>query len=131
MSNRRVCHKIITKNIKFEERGWQMEENIIEQTFFDQLVNDENSQMLKAVIPYLPFSGQKVIAAYIKMQELRNTMLLFSNAQDHIQICSSSASDSIELLNDIRKFSYGESRKQLDQITNMLAMIQLLQSANE
>lgn len=108
-----------------------MEENIIEQTFFDQLVNDENSQMLKAVIPYLPFSGQKVIAAYIKMQELRNTMLLFSNAQDHIQICSSSASDSIELLNDIRKFSYGESRKQLDQITNMLAMIQLLQSANE
>lgn len=37
-----------------------MEQETIAQTMLDQLVTDENSQMLKALIPYLSFSGQRI-----------------------------------------------------------------------
>ena len=47
-----------------------MEQETIAQTMLDQLVTDENSQMLKALIPYLSFSGQRILAAYAKTQEL-------------------------------------------------------------
>ena len=55
-----------------------MEQETIAQTMLDQLVTDENSQMLKALIPYLSFSGQRILAAYAKTQELCNTLQLFS-----------------------------------------------------
>lgn len=106
------------------------QENVI-QTTFDQLVSDEGSQMMKAVIPYLSFSGQRVLSTYAKMQELRNTIQLFSRSPKDMQICSSQSSDPVGMLNDIRKFSYGESRKRLDQAVNMIAMIQLMQTVNE
>ena len=101
-----------------------MEQETIAQTMLDQLVSDENSQMLKALIPYLSFSGQRIL-------ELRNTLQLFSRPQNDMQICSSRPTDPMELLNDIRKFSYGENRKQLDQAVNMFAMLEMLMTINE
>ena len=38
-----------------------MEQETIAQTMLDQLVTDENSQMLKALIPILSFSGQRIL----------------------------------------------------------------------
>lgn len=108
-----------------------MEQETIAQTMLDQLVSDENSQMLKALIPYLSFSGQRILAAYAKTQELCNTLRLFSRPQNDMQICSSRPTDPMELLNDIRKFSYGENRKQLDQAVNMFAMLEMLMTINE
>lgn len=104
---------------------------IIAQTMLDQLVTDENSQMLKALIPYLSFSGQRILAAYAKTQELCNTLQLFSRPQNDMQICSSRPMNPMELLNDIRKFSYGENRKKLDQAVNMFAMLEMLMTINE
>ena len=95
-----------------------MEQETIAQTMLDQLVTDENSQMLKALIPYLSFSGQRILAAYAK-------------TQNDIQICSSRSMNPMELLNDIRKFSYGENRKKLDQAVNMFAMLEMLMTINE
>ena len=48
-----------------------------------------------------------------------------------MQICSAVSADPMEMLNDIRKFSYGESKKQLDQAINLFAMMQLMQTMNE
>ena len=108
-----------------------MEQETIAQTMLDQLVTDENSQMLKALIPYLSFSGQRILAAYAKTQELCNTLQLFSRPQNDMQICSSRPMNPMELLNDIRKFSYGENRKKLDQAVNMFAMLEMLMTINE
>ena len=91
-----------------------MEQETIAQTMLDQLVTDENSQMLKALIPYLSFSGQRILAAYAKTQELCNTLQLFSRPQNDMQI-----------------FSYGENRKKLDQAVNMFAMLEMLMTINE
>lgn len=108
-----------------------MEQEAIAQTMLDQLVTDENSQMLKALVPYLSFYGQRILAAYTKTQELRNTLQLFARSQNDVQICSSRPTDPLELLNDIRKFSYGENRKQLDQAVNMFVMLEVLMTMNE
>ena len=108
-----------------------MEHENVSVTVFDQLVSDENGQLLKAMIPYLSFRGQKILAAYAKTQELRNTLRLFSKPHNDMQICSAVSADPMEMLNDIRKFSYGESKKQLDQAINLFAMMQLMQTMNE
>ena len=108
-----------------------MEQEDVVQTTFDQLVSDENLQMLKAMIPYLSFSGQRFLAAYAKTRELKNTIQMFSRPQSDVQMCSSKATDSMGLLNDIRKFSYGQSRKQLDQAVNIFAMLEVLMTMNE
>ena len=104
-----------------------MEEEIIAQTKFDQLISDDQSQMLKAFIPYLSPRGQQLLSVFTKTRELSNTLALFRGRQPDMQICSSSVSSPSELLDDLRKFSYGRSRRQLDQISNFLVMMQLIQ----
>ena len=74
---------------------------------------------------------QRILAAYAKTQELCNTLQLFSRPQNDMQICSSRPMNPMELLNDIRKFSYGENRKKLDQAVNMFAMLEMLMTINE
>ncbi len=107
-----------------------MEEEIIAQTKFDQLISDDQSQMLKAFIPYLSPRGQQLLSVFTKTRELSNTLALFRSRQPDMQICSSSVSSPSELLDDLRKFSYGRSRRQLDQISNFLVMMQLIQVMN-
>lgn len=105
-----------------------MEEEMISQTRFDQLVSDDQSQMLKAFIPYLPPRSQQVLSVFTKARELSNTMALFQGRPPEMQICASASPS--DLLDDIRKFSYGRSREQIDQISNFLVMLQLMQVMN-
>lgn len=107
-----------------------MEEEMISQTRFDQLVSDDQSQMLKTFIPYLPPRSQQVLSVFTKVRELSNTMALFQGRPPEMQICASPSASPSELLNDIRKFSYGRSREQIDQISNFLVMMQLMQVMN-
>lgn len=107
-----------------------MEEEMISQTRFDQLVSDDQSQMLKAFIPYLSPKSQRLLSVFTKVRELSNTLALFQGRQPEMQICTSPAVSPSELLNDIRKFSYGRSREQLDQISNFMVMMQMIQIMN-
>lgn len=108
-----------------------MAQEQVSQTAFDQLVCGEQCQMLKAMIPYLSLNGQKVLSTYTKMMELKNAVDVFSRQEDSVQICSNENTDPMEMLEDIRKFTYGQTRKQLDQISNMMVMLQLLKTVNE
>lgn len=107
-----------------------MEEEMISQTRFDQLVSDDQSQMLKAFIPYLSPKSQRLLSVFTKVRELSNTLALFQGRQPEMQICTSPVVSPSELLNDIRKFSYGRSREQLDQISNFMVMMQMIQIMN-
>lgn len=110
----------------------EMEQDVISQTALDQLVCSEQSQMLKALIPYTSFRSQQFLALYAKLMEFQNTFALFRGGQNDVQICSvKGETDLLEMLDDIRKFSYGKSRHQLDQIKDMLVMMQLLKTINE
>lgn len=106
-----------------------MEQDFISQTALDQMVGTDRDQMMKAAIPYLPPKGQQILSVYTKARELANTMTLFSPSREGMQICAASASaaDPLEMINDIKRFCYGESRQKLDQMVNMMAMVQMLQ----
>lgn len=45
-----------------------MENKHLPQTVLDEIVTDDNRQMLKAFIPYLPFRGQQFLSVYTKHQ---------------------------------------------------------------
>ena len=110
-----------------------MEQDYIAKTALDEMVESDRDQMLKAMVPYLPPSGQQFLSMYSKTQELMNTMSLFRNRKKSadLQAASLSGIDPLEMLQDIRKCCSGESRRQIDQITNLMATIQMLQIMNE
>ena len=107
-----------------------MDQELISQTALDQMVSSDQTQLIKAAVPYLPPSARQIISLYTKLEELSNTMALFSERAD-MQICENTAADPVEMLQDIRRFSYGKSRQKVDQLTNMLILVQMLQILNE
>ena len=64
------------------------------------------------------------------MQELSNTISIFRHAEN-MQVCTAENTDVMDMIQDIRKYSAGKNRQQLDQLTSMLAMIQIIQIMNE
>ncbi len=52
-------------------------ENQFRLTDFDYLTADTKLQMLKAAIPYLPVSQQRVFSLLVKVQELQRAQSLF------------------------------------------------------
>lgn len=109
------------------------EQDYIGQTTLDQMVSTDRCQMLKAAIPYLPPSGRQIVSLYTKIQELANTASLFSSAGQEMEICSAPAqsTDILSMLQDIRRYCYGESRRNLDQMLNMMAVVQMMQMMRE
>ena len=110
-----------------------MNEKDLMLTDLDYAIGDRRMQMLKAAIPYLPASGRQILSVYEKAMELKNTISLFgsSTSAPELSAMSIPSREPMEMLNDIRSFCYGSSKKQLDQIVNMMAMIQMLQLMNQ
>ncbi len=108
-----------------------MDQETISQTALDQMVSSDQGQLLKAAVPYLSPRGQQMISIYSKLQELFNTIVLFSPDRQGIQSCSAAASDPLEVLQDLRRFSYGHSRQMLDQAADMMALIEIMKVLNE
>lgn len=104
-----------------------MDQDSISQTVLDRMTGSDQGQMLKAAIPYLPPKGQQVLSIYEKSQELMNTISLFRNVGSGVSVCSAPASEPMDALNDIRRFCYGKSRRQLDSVLNMIAVAQMMQ----
>ena len=105
-----------------------MEQEPIARTALDEMVESDQNQMLKAMIPYLPSSGQRFLSVYTKVRELQNTMSLFQSSRRTADL---QATDPLEMLQDIRKCCGGENRRQIDHITSLMATIQMLQIMNE
>ena len=110
-----------------------MEQDPITRTALDEMVESDQNQMLKAMIPYLPSSGQQFLSMYTKVQELQNTIALFQNKRKtaDLQAASISGSDPLSMLQDIRKCCGGENRRQIDHIASLMATIQMLRIMNE
>ena len=50
-------------------------------TEFDGMIQNEHHQLLKAALPYMQPAGQRLISLLVKLQELRNTLLLFQETE--------------------------------------------------
>jgi hypothetical protein len=98
-------------------------------TALDQMVSDEQSQFLKAALPYLGSRQQQILSVYTKARELSNAMSLFASSGNEVRI-QSQETDPLEMLKDIRRFCYGKSRGILDQAINFMTMAQLSELLN-
>lgn len=110
-----------------------MEQDFVARTALDELVESDQDQLIKAMVPYLPASGQQLLSVYAKTRELMNTMALFQNQRNRadMQAASISGNDPLSMLQDIRKCCGGESRRQIDHITSLIATIQMMKIMNE
>lgn len=109
-----------------------MEQDFVSQTALDQMIGSDRDQMMKAAIPYLPPEGQRVLAVYEKMMELKNTIFLFSGTGNRVSACAAgSPAEPLEMINDIRRFCYGQSRDKLDRVVNMMAIVEMMQVLNQ
>ena len=133
MTREGFCHISFRKFIDFRKKDFFMEQEPIARTALDEMVESDQNQMLKAMIPYLPSSGQQFLSVYTKVQELRNTMSLFQSSRKtaDLQATGFSGTDPLEMLQDIRKCCGGENRRQIDHITSLMATIQMLRIMNE
>lgn len=110
-----------------------MEQDFISQTALDQMVSNDQAQMLKAAVPYLPPRGQQIISVYTKIQELSNALTLFSPSRqnEQMQAAALPCATPLEMIQDIRRFCYGDSREMLDKMVNMFAVTEMLRMMNE
>ncbi|MDO5134675.1 MAG: hypothetical protein Q4D55_01375 [Eubacteriales bacterium] len=110
-----------------------MEQDFVAQTALDQMVGSDRTQLLKAAIPYLPQRGQQLVSLYAKLSELMGAIKLFGRApsQGGMQAASLPSRDPLAMLTDIRRFCYGGSRRQLDQMVDLFSMIQILSAMGD
>ncbi len=97
-------------------------------TDLDQMVSDDQIQILKAAIPYVSSSGQRLLSIYSKVRELQNTLTLFPQKNADMRICGTNADmQPLDILNEIRPFCSGPAQERIDQIIQMFAMLQMLE----
>lgn len=109
-----------------------MEPVYIAQTTLDQMVATDQGQLLKALIPYFPPRQQQFLSVFAKAKELSNTVALFQSQTNSMQIQAAAVSPApLDMLNDLRRYCFGNTRKQLDQITNLMTVIEMMKIMNE
>ena len=109
-----------------------MDQEYIAQTALDQMVGTDQGQLLKALIAYFPPRQQQFLSVFAKARELSNTVALFTKPSEAMQIQAAAApAQPLEVINDLRRYCFGDIRKTLDQITNMMTMAEMLRMMNE
>ena len=96
-----------------------MDQEYIAQTALDQMVGTDQGQLLKALIPYFPPRQQQFLSVFTKPSEAMQIQAAAAPAQP------------LEVINDLRRYCFGDIRKTLDQITNMMTMAEMLRMMNE
>lgn len=108
-----------------------MEQEYIIQTALDQMVGSDQDQLLKALIPYLPQKHQQLLSIYTKAREFSNTVALFQASPKPVQMQAASLeAQPLDILNDVRQYCFGNSRKTLDQMINMLSVLEMVKIMN-
>ena len=98
-------------------------------TPFDVAVSKDSLQMLKATLPYMPISIQKMLAIYAKVTELSNTVSYFRNFTPELQMMSSAQPlQPFEVLSDLRQYTNGNMQSKIDQILFTFQTLQMMQS---
>lgn len=102
-------------------------------TILDEMVADEQIQIMKAALPYVPPSGQRMLSVFAKFMELQKTMEMFSRRPGDMNICSAEpvSHDPLEMLQDIRRYCSEGTQGKIDQLTNTFVMLQLLEMSKE
>lgn len=101
------------------------------QNHLNETGETDQLSMMRAALPYLPPSSQRMFSVFTKYLELKNTIRSLSKPPKEMQICSASKTtkDPLEMLCAMEKACSGSMKEQLGQMIQMLTMFQLLDSS--
>lgn len=105
------------------------EDNQKSMTILDEMISDDGLQILKAALPYLAPSGQRLLSVFAKFSELQKTMTLFQNNSADMTIMSQEeyTPQPLEMLADIRQYATPRTKDTIDNLINTFSMMQLIQ----
>ena len=90
-------------------------------TPFDELITSPALQAVKLLIPYTPASGRQILAAFVKMQELRQAIQLFSKKQQDVcaQALDREPASPFDILISLKPYLSRRDADMLDMIINL------------
>ncbi len=103
-----------------------------EPTIFDTLTQSREIQMLKTAIPYMKQAQQKQFAILIKYMELQKAAAVFSNDENAtLAACGLPEEElnSINMLNEMRKYATPKELETIDTLTNLFSMLSMYSEA--
>ena len=99
-------------------------------TPFDELVTSPELQIMKLIIPYAPASGRQMLAACVKVMELRETIRIFSGSRGVIRaqmLGDEEHSSPIDILNSFRPYLKPRESAALDMVINLKEMMSVME----
>ena len=99
----------------------------LEPTIFDTLTQTREIQMLKTAIPYMKQSQKRQFAILIKYMELQRAVQIFSSDNASIAACEvpEDQNNSLNMLNELRKYATLKELETIDMLTNLFSMLRL------
>lgn len=99
-------------------------------TPFDELVTSPELQIMKLMIPYAPASGRQMLAACVKVMELRETIRIFSGGRGVIRaqmLGEEEHPSPIDILNSFRPYLKPREAAALDMMINLKEMMSVME----
>lgn len=102
----------------------------IQLTEFDSLVAEPRLQMIKAAIPYLPLSQQRILSVMVKMQELNHIRTLYAEGELSAMGLSSSSrrASPVEIIQAMKPYAGPKEREMIEMLENLQIMLQAMQT---
>ena len=106
-------------------------------TPFDDLITSPELQIMKLLIPYAPASKRQMLAACVKVMELRATIRIFSGGRGSVRAQTLRDEENpspIDLLNSFRPYLKPREISALDMILNlreMMSVMEMMQTSQE
>ena len=99
-------------------------------TPFDELVTSPELQIMKLMIPYAPASGRQMLAACVKVMELRETIRILSGGRGVIRaqmLGEEEHPSPIDILNSFRPYLKPREAAALDMVINLKEMMSVME----
>ena len=102
-------------------------------TPFDELVTSPALQAVKLLIPYTPASGRQMLAAFVKLQELRQTIHVFGSLQGGIsaQALDRPPASLFDILISLKPYLSRRDADMLDMIINLKEIMETMEMMKE
>ena len=105
------------------ETEFMSEQQDLKLTDLDYLIGSHHLQMMKAALPFMNVSEQRLISIFVKMNELTKTMELFKEGEvATMGICSmeKQATTPVDMLNAIKPYGTTYEQDFIDLISNFM-----------
>lgn len=110
------------------------EEKIKAKTAFDAATQSHHLEIIKAAIPYINNSEQRVISVYVKASELIETATMFRRPDTNIGITaqgSGSSGSMMDMLNDIKAVCTAREQEAVNMFINFFNAYQMYRTYNQ